>query len=274
TTSGWSAFSTTILAARRVFPPDLMTPADASAARMNDTGPEAVPPPPRRSFDERSRERFTPEPDPPLKMTPSLRYQSRIESIVSSTDRMKHAEHCGFGSTPSKGFAPAVVNRRAILTPCRAEPAAAPDTPCTTSPAGSCAITPLPGMVCRAAYTPTYCVVKGFFAMAGRRDATPRRARSDPPRRRAPPRAGRAAGRRRTRGLGRVERMGRGGRSDARAPCAAAAARARRPRRRGRQLGVDAGAPVPEARSPHAAECAPRPRGDPAHLRRASDRRL
>ncbi len=101
TTSGWSAFSTTILAARRVFPPDLMTPADASAARMNDTGPEAVPPPPRRSFDERSRERFTPEPDPPLKMTPSLRYQSRIESIVSSTDRIKHAEHCGFGSTPT-----------------------------------------------------------------------------------------------------------------------------------------------------------------------------
>ena len=28
--SGWSAFSTTILAARRVFPPDLMTPAKAS----------------------------------------------------------------------------------------------------------------------------------------------------------------------------------------------------------------------------------------------------
>src|SRR5438477_562032 len=31
TTSGWSAFSTTILAARRVFPPDLMTPADELA---------------------------------------------------------------------------------------------------------------------------------------------------------------------------------------------------------------------------------------------------
>src|SRR5689334_16567935 len=98
--SGWSAFSTTIFAARRVFPPDLMTPADASAARMNDTGPDAVPPPPSRSLDERSRERLTPEPDPPLKITPSLRYQSRIESMVSSTERMKHAEHCGFGSTP------------------------------------------------------------------------------------------------------------------------------------------------------------------------------
>src|SRR4029077_19411097 len=99
-TSGWSALSTTILAARRVLPPDLMTPAEASAARMNDTGPEAVPPPPSRSFAERRRERLTPEPEPPLKMTPSLRYQSRIESMVSSTERMKHAEHCGFGSTP------------------------------------------------------------------------------------------------------------------------------------------------------------------------------
>src|SRR6267142_1042090 len=78
TMSGWSALSTTIFAARRVLPPDLITPAEASAARMNETGPEAVPPPPSRSFDERSRERFTPDPEPPLKMTPSLRYQSII----------------------------------------------------------------------------------------------------------------------------------------------------------------------------------------------------
>src|SRR5881628_1482835 len=98
--SGWSTSKTTIFAARRVLPPDLMTPAEASAARMNDTGPEAVPPPASRSFDERKRERFTPEPEPPLKITPSLRYQSRIESIVSSTERMKQAEHWGFGSTP------------------------------------------------------------------------------------------------------------------------------------------------------------------------------
>src|SRR5262245_64112648 len=69
TMSGWSAFSTTILAARRVLPPDLITPAEASAARMNDTGPEAVPPPPRRSLDERKRERFTPDPEPDRKST-------------------------------------------------------------------------------------------------------------------------------------------------------------------------------------------------------------
>src|ERR1044072_2593989 len=92
---------TTIFAARRLLPPDLMTPADASAARMKETGPDAVPPPPSRSFEERMRDRFTPEPEPPLKMTPSRRYQSRIESIVSLTDRMKQAEHCGFDSTPT-----------------------------------------------------------------------------------------------------------------------------------------------------------------------------
>src|SRR6186997_3223245 len=91
----------TIFAARRVLPPDLMTPADASAAFMKDTGPDAVPPPTNRSFDERSFERFTPDPEPPLKMTPSRRYHSRIESIVSSTERMKQALHCGFGSTPT-----------------------------------------------------------------------------------------------------------------------------------------------------------------------------
>ncbi len=93
-TSGWSALRMTILAARRVLPPDLMVPADASAPRMKLTGPEAVPPPCRRSCEERIFDRFTPAPEPPLKMTPSSRYQLRIESIVSSTSRMKHALPC------------------------------------------------------------------------------------------------------------------------------------------------------------------------------------
>src|SRR4029434_6814941 len=95
-TSGWSALRMTILAARQVLPPDLITPAEASAAFMNDTGPEAVPPPASCSLAERICDKLTPEPEPPLKMTPSLRYQSRIESMVSSTDRMKQAEHWGF----------------------------------------------------------------------------------------------------------------------------------------------------------------------------------
>src|SRR5579859_1335540 len=92
TMSGWSALSTTILAARRVLPPDLITPAEASAAFMNESGPEAVPPDESRSRRDRSAERFTPAPDPPLKIIPSLRYQPRIDSMLSSTLRMKQAE--------------------------------------------------------------------------------------------------------------------------------------------------------------------------------------
>src|SRR3954451_14768578 len=92
--SGWSTSSTTILAARRVAPPDLMVPAEASAPRMKETGPEAVPPEESSSLEERMRERLRPAPEPPLKMKPSSLYQFRIESIESSTDRMKHAETC------------------------------------------------------------------------------------------------------------------------------------------------------------------------------------
>ena len=61
---------------------------------MKLTGPEAVPPPFRSSLDERIRERFVPEPEPPLKIVPSSTYQLRMESIVSSTARMKQAEAC------------------------------------------------------------------------------------------------------------------------------------------------------------------------------------
>src|SRR6476659_7158569 len=92
--SGWSTSRTTILAARRVAPPDLIVPADASAPRMKDTGPDAVPPEESSSLDERMRERFRPAPEPHLKMKHSYLYQLRIESIESSTARMKHAETC------------------------------------------------------------------------------------------------------------------------------------------------------------------------------------
>src|ERR671932_2767068 len=92
--SGWSMSRTTILAARRVAPPDLIVPAEASAPRMKLTGPEAVPPEESSSVDDRMRERFRPAPEPPLKISPSSRYQFRIESIVSSTARMKQALTC------------------------------------------------------------------------------------------------------------------------------------------------------------------------------------
>src|ERR671914_1025951 len=101
-TSGWSTLSTTILAARRVLPPDLMVPAEASAPRMNETGPLAVPPPARGSFEDRIRDRLIPDPEPPLKIVPSSTYQLRMEDISSSTARMKHAEHCwGVSGTPT-----------------------------------------------------------------------------------------------------------------------------------------------------------------------------
>src|SRR5262245_206579 len=100
-TSGWFTSRMTIFAARLVLPPDLIVPADASAPRMNDTGPLAVPPPARFSNDDRMFDRFVPAPEPPLKITPSSRYQFRIPSIVSSTERMKQAlACCGTPCTP------------------------------------------------------------------------------------------------------------------------------------------------------------------------------
>src|SRR5262249_1037690 len=98
---GWSTSSTTILAARRVAPPDLIVPADASAPRMKLTGPDAVPPEDSNSRLERIFERFSPAPEPPLKISPSSRYQFRIESMVSSTARMKQAETCCGAEVPT-----------------------------------------------------------------------------------------------------------------------------------------------------------------------------
>src|SRR4051794_20953455 len=89
--SGWSMSSTTILAARRVLPPDLMVPAQESAPRMKETGPLARPPFDKCSLEPRMFDRLIPEPEPPRKIMPSLVFQSRIDCIVSSTDRMKHA---------------------------------------------------------------------------------------------------------------------------------------------------------------------------------------
>src|SRR6201991_3324096 len=101
TMSGCETSSTTILAARPVLPPDLIVPAHESAPRMNDTGPEAVPPLVSGSIDPRMLDRLMPEPEPPRKIRPSRVFQSRIESIVSSTERMKQAEHCGCSSNPT-----------------------------------------------------------------------------------------------------------------------------------------------------------------------------
>src|ERR1700759_1170519 len=99
--SGWSTSRTTILAARRVAPPDLIVPADAPAPRMNETGPLAVPPELSSSLLERIRLRLTPAPEPPRKIRPSSLYQSRMDSIVSSTARMKQALTCWLAAVPT-----------------------------------------------------------------------------------------------------------------------------------------------------------------------------
>src|SRR6516225_515193 len=95
TMSGWSTLRMTILAARRVLPPDLMTPAKASKPRMKLSGPDASPPPESSSREPRMVERLVPVPEPHLKSMPSVLASVRIESSESFTELMKHAEHCG-----------------------------------------------------------------------------------------------------------------------------------------------------------------------------------
>src|ERR1700688_2829039 len=85
----------TILAARRVLPPLLIAPAEASAPRIKLKGPEAVPALlPKRSLEERRLLTLIPEPEPPLKIMPSSVYQLRIAGMVSSTCKIKQALAC------------------------------------------------------------------------------------------------------------------------------------------------------------------------------------
>src|SRR3989338_425308 len=100
-TSGWFAFKITILAALRVFPPERIVPAIASAPFIKDTGPDDLPRPAIFSLEERSGEMLTPEPEPPEKIIISVRYHSAMDSLSSVMDKIKHAEHCGRFSTPT-----------------------------------------------------------------------------------------------------------------------------------------------------------------------------
>src|SRR6201997_2106094 len=99
--SGWSEFRITILAARRVLPPLLITPANASKPFMKLTGPEAIPPPESDSLLPRSEEKLVPVPEPHLKSIPSVLARFMMESMLSWTELMKHAEHCGLACTPT-----------------------------------------------------------------------------------------------------------------------------------------------------------------------------
>ena len=95
TMSGWSTLRMTILAARRVLPPDLMTPAKASKPFMKLSGPLAVPPPERRFGGAAQRGEIGAGADPHLKSMPSVLARVRMESRESCTELMKQAEHCG-----------------------------------------------------------------------------------------------------------------------------------------------------------------------------------
>ena len=92
--SGWSTLSSTILAALLVLPPERIAPAELSAPAMKLTGPDAIPPPDRRSVEPRMADRLTPAPLPPRKIRPSVRIQSKISGRESPTGRMKQADTC------------------------------------------------------------------------------------------------------------------------------------------------------------------------------------
>src|ERR1700723_4131434 len=94
-------FRMTILAARRVLPPLLMTPAKAAKPFMKLTGPDAIPPPESDSLLPRSVEKFVPVPEPHLKSMPSVRVRPMIDSMLSCTELMKQAQHCGLDCTPT-----------------------------------------------------------------------------------------------------------------------------------------------------------------------------
>src|SRR6266436_6079263 len=91
----------TIFAARRVFPPLLITPAKASKPFMKLTGPDAMPPPDNVSLLPRRVEKFVPVPEPHLNNMPSVRVSPMIDAMLSCTELMKHAEHCGLDCTPT-----------------------------------------------------------------------------------------------------------------------------------------------------------------------------
>src|SRR3546814_1613769 len=68
---------------------------------MKGTGPDAGPPDERSSLEERLRDRLMPSAEPPLKIKPSSLYQFGIESIESSTERMKQSETCCGDGVPT-----------------------------------------------------------------------------------------------------------------------------------------------------------------------------
>ena len=68
---------------------------------MKLTGPLAMPPPDILALDERMGDRFTPAPEPYLNSMASVLARSMMLLMLSWTELMKQAEHCGFASIPT-----------------------------------------------------------------------------------------------------------------------------------------------------------------------------
>ena len=85
----------TILAARRVAPPDLVAPAARSNTSRKLIRPELVPPAESGSCLLRRRLKFVPLPEPYLNMRASFFSSSKMPIRSSRTPWMKQAEHCG-----------------------------------------------------------------------------------------------------------------------------------------------------------------------------------
>ena len=82
--SGWSKSNVTILAARRVVPPDFIAPAARSPIFKNDSNPEELPPPDSGSPAPLILEKLEPVPEPNLNSSAS-RFHSPIIELVPPT---------------------------------------------------------------------------------------------------------------------------------------------------------------------------------------------
>ena len=88
----------TILAARRVVPPDLMAPAARSPTLRNDIRPDDWPPPASRSPSPRSAEKLEPVPEPYLKSRASRTQRSMMPpSFTRSSETLWMKQACGCG---------------------------------------------------------------------------------------------------------------------------------------------------------------------------------
>jgi len=88
----------TILAARRVVPPDLMAPAARSPILRKLIMPDERPPPESRSLSPRRREKLVPVPEPYLKRRASRTQRSMMPpSFTRSSETLWMKQACGCG---------------------------------------------------------------------------------------------------------------------------------------------------------------------------------